>query len=241
MPKLKLLLILNSSSNEFCEYYPKETNQEFLEESKNLVCFYKNTLSRGIIHTKKYKYYYITLLPQKQDIETINEDHCFIVFICTPDFSEEIINKIFTTMLSQFNEQSYVNYKLSTEMRHLIIKMFLSYENGVNVDTLSEPRMVEDLNSFNSDFFSNRTEFTLDFNKESSNRVICHGFSDLYDENFFSEKKNKICGIKDKNVINKILVWKKAKLIFGIILVSLSAITFGVFPFLSRLINSINN
>lgn len=237
MPSLKLLLILNSSSNEFCEYYPRETNQEFLEESKNLVCFYKNTLSRGIIQTKKYKYYYITLLPQKHDANAINEDHCFIVFICTPDFSEEIINKIFNTILCQFNEQSYVNYKLSTEMRHLIIKLFLSYENGVNADTLSEHRMVEDLNSFNSDFFSNKAEFTLDFNKESSSKVICHGFSDLDDENFFSEKKSKICGIKDKNLIQKILVWKKAKLIFAIIFVSLSILTLGIIPFLSSIID----
>ena len=232
MPSLKLLLILNSSSNEFCEFYPREANQEFLEESKNLVCFYKNTLSQGVIQTKKYKYYYLTLLPQKQDVNAINEDHCFLVFICTPDFSEEIINKIFTTILSQFTNQSYVNYTLSTEMRHLIIKLFLSFEKGVNVDILSEPRMTEDLNTFNSDFFSNRTEFTLDFNKESSNRVICHGFSDVDDENFFSERKNQICGIKDKNEIKKILIWKKAKLIFVIIFISLSLITLGIIPLL---------
>ena len=83
MQNLKLILILNTSSNEVCEYYPRNTSLEFLDETKTLMSSFKGGFTQGSDQTKEKIYYYYTFLPKKNDLITENDDHCFIVLVTT--------------------------------------------------------------------------------------------------------------------------------------------------------------
>lgn len=232
MQNLKLVLILNTSSNEVCEYYPRNTSLEFLDETKTLMSSFKgSSFTQGSVQTKENIYYYYTFIPKKNDLIKENDDHCFIVLVTSIGYDEKLIKKFYSTLRSQLNETSYSNYKLSKEARHLIIKLFLSYQkdniNDIN-NTLSEP--TEDFNSFNSNYIQNKDEQTVDYNKESTNKIM--GYSTLDDENIFSEK-NKYA-IKDKNEIAKILCWRKAKIVFTLIFVTLVIASFISIPILFK-------
>ena len=149
---------------------------------------------------------------------------------------EKLIKKFYSTLKSQLNETSYSNYKLSKEARHLIIKLFLSYQkdniNDIN-NTLSEIEPTEDFNSFNYNYLSNKDEQTVDYNKESTNKI--KGYSTLDDEHIFSDKNT--YGIKDKNEIAKILYWKKAKIVLTLIFVTLVIVSFISIPILFKRIS----
>ena len=58
MQNLKLILILNTSSNEVCEYYPRNTSLEFLDETKTLMSSFKGGFTQGSVQTKENIYYY---------------------------------------------------------------------------------------------------------------------------------------------------------------------------------------
>ena len=236
MQNLKLILILNTSSNEVCEYYPRNTSLEFLDETKTLMSSFKGGFTQGSVQTKENIYYYYTFLPKKNDLITENDDHCFIVLVTSIGYDEKLIKKFYSTLKSQLNETSYSNYKLSKEARHLLIKLFLSYQkdniNDIN-NTLSEIEPTEDFNSFNYNYLSNKDEQTVDYNKESTNKI--KGYSTLDDEHIFSDKNP--YGIKDKNEIAKILYWRKAKIVLTLIFVTLVIVSFISIPILFKRIS----
>lgn len=232
MQNLKLVLVLNTSSNEVCEYYPRNTSLEFLDETKTLMSSFKgSSFTQGSVQTKENIYYYYTLIPKKNDLIKENDDYCFIVLVTSIGYDEKLIKKFYSTLKNQLNETSYSNYKLSKEARHLIIKMFLSYQKD-NINDINNPLIepTEDFNSFNSNYIQNKDEQTMDYNKESTDKII--GYSTLDDENIFSEK-NKYA-IKDKNEIAKILCWRKAKTVLTLIFVTLVIASFISIPILFK-------
>ena len=232
MQNLKLVLVLNTSSNEVCEYYPRNTSLEFLDETKTLMSSFKgSSFTQGSVQTKENIYYYYTFIPKKNDLIKENDDHCFIVLVTSIGYDEKLIKKFYSTLKNQLNETSYSNYKLSKEARHLIIKMFLSYQKD-NINDINNPLIepTEDFNSFNSNYIQNKDEQTMDYNKESTNKIM--GYSTLDDENIFSEK-NKYA-IKDKNEISKILCWRKAKIVLTLIFVTLVIASFISIPILFK-------
>ena len=120
MQNLKLILILNTSSNEVCEYYPRNTSLEFLDETKTLMSSFKGGFTQGSVQTKENIYYYYTFLPKKNDLITENDDHCFIVLVTSIGYDEKLIKKFYSTLKSQLNETAKITEQLQRQFYFLL-------------------------------------------------------------------------------------------------------------------------
>ena len=222
MKSLKLLLVISTSNDSLCDYYPRDIPSELLNEvysaSQSLKC---GRLS-GIIETKMLKFSYRHFVPDNNTKEHL------VLFLCSDkNYKDSLIEKFFNEAILKISSNLITDdfLKLNSEGKLSLAKLFVSYKRCDNND---EPNLVENWSSINLDMGSKREFSTFEIQPGKRKKsIFVRGFSITVDDSLIGEEKKeveeeeeyKIDAKQEKNYeINKYI---KMKYIYLIILVFL--------------------
>ena len=225
MSKMKMLMFVNTTSENLCEFLPSDSPQKLINELHDVSNSLKNIPSQGSIQTTQNKFVYRQFNPGKNYAKSKDED-VLVLFVCTDiKYKDTLISKFFDEAFKSLSLKSYANFKLVPEAKTKIAKIFYKYqiENNINKEIL-------DLEKFNLDFgtLSEFTSLNID-TKKANNSVSIYGLMESIDEKD-SKRSHKGKGeIRVPIEITKIRKWRNLKCIFLFINLILIVVTILLF------------
>ena len=225
MSKMKMLMLVNTTSENLCEFLPSDSPQKLINELHDVSNSLKNIPSQGSIQTTQNKFVYRQFNPGKNYAKSKDED-VLVLFVCTDiKYKDTLISKFFDEAFKSLSLKSYANFKLVPEAKTKIAKIFYKYqiENNINKEIL-------DLEKFNLDFgtLSEFTSLNID-TKKANNSVSIYGLMESIDEKD-SKRSHKGKGeIRVPIEITKIRKWRNLKCIFLFINLILIVVTILLF------------
>ena len=222
MSKMKMLMIVNSSNDNICEYLPNDSPQDLMNELKDLTNSLKNIPSQGITETIKNKFAYRQYSPNK--IFSKDEDKCVIFICCDLAFKDSIINKFFDEIQKNFSNNSYKNFKLNPETKKIIAKTFYKYSDSNNIN-----KEITDWKKYNLEFATVREYTSLDIDtKKTTQSLSIYGIIDSMDEKDISKVNKGTNGsIRVPIEVSKLRKWKILKCFF--LFINIILITLAIF------------
>lgn len=225
MSKMKMLMFVNTTSENLCEFLPSDSPQKLINELHDVSNSLKNIPSQGSIQTTQNKFVYRQFNPGKNYAKSKDED-ILVLFVCTDiKYKDTLISKFFDEAFKSLSLKSYANFKLVPEAKTKIAKIFYKYQNENNIN-----KEILDLEKFNLDF-GTLSEFTsLDIDtKKNNNSVSIYGLMESMDEKD-SKRSHKGKGeIRVPIEITKIRKWRNLKCIFLFINLILIIVTILLF------------
>ena len=225
MSKMKMLMFVNTTSENLCEFLPSDSPQKLINELHDVSNSLKNIPSQGSIQTTQNKFVYRQFNPGKNYAKSKDED-ILVLFVCTDiKYKDTLISKFFDEAFKSLSLKSYANFKLVPEAKTKIAKIFYKYQNENNTN-----KEILDLEKFNLDF-GTLSEFTsLDIDtKKTNNSVSIYGLMESMDEKD-SKRSHKGKGeIRVPIEITKIRKWRNLKCIFLFINLILIIVTILLF------------
>jgi hypothetical protein len=217
MPSLNLIIALSATSDNFCDYYPKEAPIDLVERAKEIAFYYKSIPSTGTIISKQKKYYYMSFTElNKQDD---NKERLFVMIVGDINYSDNMFESLHMYLKTELQNDFYINSKLSGQTKQIITTAFKKFEY-TNIG--EEHKMKRDDSSQNNngsmEMVSKKDIVSFDTEKENSNMTEVQGVSIITNHN--EPKKEPQSQIKEKIDIDKekeIHIWKKTKFIYMII------------------------
>lgn len=234
MPKLKLMMIVNTASEAICEYFPSNSPIELVNEMKEVSNGMKNIIFKGKIETKVNKFSYQQYMVDKDYNSSNNqEDDKLVIFLCSEkDYKDNELDKIMDEMVSCINPQSYESSKVENATKNNLAKIFIKYKD------FQKLKQNNDYSSENLEFASMKEFASLGINSNKENKeggsYSFPGVSDTLDENDL-KKSLKGSDLRSPNEINNIKKWRKLKCIYLIItLLLLIAVGFSFYFILDK-------
>jgi len=228
MSKMKLIMFVNTSNENLCEFLPNNSPQKLVNELHDVSNTLKNIPSQGCIQTTQNKYFYKQYNPEK-NIKSKEED-MLVLFVCTDiKYKDNLVSKFFDEAFNSLSLKSYQNFKLVPEAKTKIAKIFYKYQNQDNINN-----EILDVEKFSLDF-GTISEFTsLDIDtKKTSNSVSIYGLMESMDEKDSKREKQGPNGeIRVPIEITKIRKWRNLKCIFLFINIAMIIITILLFYYL---------
>ena len=228
MSKMKLIMFVNTSNENLCEFLPNDSPQKLVNELHDVTNTLKNIPSQGCIQTTQNKYFYKQYNPGK-NIKSKEED-MLVLFVCTDiKYKDNLVSKFFDEAFNSLSLKSYQNFKLVPEAKTKIAKIFYKYQNQDNINN-----EILDVEKFNLDF-GTISEFTsLDIDtKKTNNSVSIYGLMESMDEKDSKREKQGPNGeIRVPIEITKIRKWRNLKCIFLFINIAMIIITILLFHYL---------
>ena len=225
MSKMKMLMFVNTTSENLCEFLPSDSPQKLINELHDVSNSLKNIPSQGSIQTTQNKFVYRQFNPGEKNVKSKDED-ILVLFVCTDiKYKDTLISKFFDEAFKSLSLKSYSNFKLVPEAKTKIAKIFYKYQNENNIN-----KEILDLEKFNLDF-GTLSEFTsLDIDtKKNNNSVSIYGLMESMDEKD-SKRSHKGKGeIRVPIEITKIRKWRNLKCIFLFINLILIIVTILLF------------
>ena len=225
MSKMKMLMFVNTTSENLCEFLPSDSPQKLINELHDVSNSLKNIPSQGSIQTTQNKFVYRQFNPGEKNVKSKDED-ILVLFVCTDiKYKDTLISKFFDEAFKSLSLKSYANFKLVPEAKTKIAKIFYKYQNENNIN-----KEILDLEKFNLDF-GTLSEFTsLDIDtKKNNNSVSIYGLMESMDEKD-SKRSHKGKGeIRVPIEITKIRKWRNLKCIFLFINLILIIVTILLF------------
>ena len=225
MSKMKMLMFVNTTSENLCEFLPSDSPQKLINELHDVSNSLKNIPSQGSIQTTQNKFVYRQFNPGEKNVKSKDED-ILVLFVCTDiKYKDTLISKFFDEAFKSLSLKSYANFKLVPEAKTKIAKIFYKYQNENNIN-----KEILDLEKFNLDF-GTLSEFTsLDIDtKKTNNSVSIYGLMESMDEKD-SKRSHKGKGeIRVPIEITKIRKWRNLKCIFLFINLILIIVTILLF------------
>jgi hypothetical protein len=228
MPQLKILMIVSSSKNNRCQYFPQDASQELINEIGEVSNRMKIVLFKGIIETNINKFTYQHFISQEINME--NEEveipeHPVICICSDKSYPDNKLEKIFKEINEKINESGQKDTKISNELKKIIGNIFIKYQDSNNIKEINNKEIefgvIEEFIGFDNQsvsgisYFSSDTLSTNDPKKRSRLRNI--------------EKKK-------REEIENIKSWKKIKIIYLFISIILLMVTIcSIFGFRDEL------
>lgn len=226
MSKMKMLMIVNTTNENLCEFLPNNSPQKLLSELHDVANNLKNIPSQGCIQTTANKFFYRQFNPgNKSNIQ--KEEDQLVFFVCTDlKYKDNYVYKFFDEVFNSLTSKSYSNYKLNPDAKSKISKTFCKYQDSNNINT-----EIMDLEKHNLEF-GVLSEFTsLDIDTKRTNQsVSIYGLMDSMDEKD-AKKVNKGPNgeIRVPVEVTKLKKWKTLKCVFlfiNIIMIILTVLLF---------------
>ena len=228
MSKMKLIMFVNTSNENLCEFLPHDSPQKLVNELHDITNSLKNIPSQGCIQTTQNKFFYRQFNPGKS-LKSKEED-ILVLFVCTDiKYKDNLVSKFFDEAFNSLSLKSYSNFKLVPEAKINIAKIFYKYKNQDNIN-----KEILDLEKFNLDF-GTISEFTsLDIDsKKTNNSVSIYGLMESIDEKDSKREKLGQNGeIRVPIEITKIRKWRNLKCIFLFIKIVMIIIAVLLFYYL---------
>ena len=205
---LKIMMIVSSSINSRCQYFPIDSTQELINEIAEVSQRMKTNLYKGIIETNRNKFTYQHYIPKdlKEDAENIDNQDYPVIFICSDKlYKDNKIEKIFKEIFEYLNGINQKDSVLTNETKTKIARIFLKYKNMNNI--------IE--NDTNEIEFGVIEEFT-GFDLKSGNTISSNfEISDTMNLND-AKKRSRLRNMEKKRreEIENIKRWKKIKCIY---------------------------
>ena len=209
MSKMKMMMIVNSSNDNICEYLPNDSPQDLMNELKDLSNSLKNIPSQGSTETIKNKFVYRQYSPNKNFSK--DEDKLVIFICCDLSYKDNIITKFFNEIQENFSNNSYKSFKLNPETKKIIAKTFYKYQDSKNIN-----KEITDWKNYNLDFAIAREYTSLDIDiKKTTRSLSIYGIIDSMDEKDISKiNKGTNGSIRVPIEVSKIKKWKTLKCFF---------------------------
>ena len=205
---LKIMMIVSSSINSRCQYFPIDSTQELINEIAEVSQRMKTNLYKGIIETNRNKFTYQHYIPKdlKEDTENIDNQDYPVIFICSDKlYKDNKIEKIFKEIFEYLNGINQKDSVLTNETKTKIARIFLKYKNMNNI--------IE--NDTNEIEFGVIEEFT-GFDLKSGNTISSNfEISDTMNLND-AKKRSRLRNMEKKRreEIENVKTWKKIKCIY---------------------------
>ena len=225
MSKMKMIMLVNSSYENLCEFLPNDSPPKLISELHDVAISLKNIPSQGCIHTTQNKFVYKQYNPSRKNTRSKEED-VLVIFVCTDlKYKDNLISKFFNEVFNSLSLNSYSNYKLDPEVKKKIGNIFYKYqdENNINKENINLEKDIE---------FGNINEHTsLDIdNKKRNNSISIYGLIESLDEKDTKTLRKGTNGeIRVPLEISKVRKWKTLKCIFLLVNIILIALTIFLF------------
>ena len=229
MSKIKVIMLVNTTNENFCEFLPSNSPQKLVSELHDVTISLKNIPSQGCIQTTQNKFFYRQYNPSRKILKSKEED-ALVLFACTDlKYKDNLVYKFFDEVFNSLSAKSYSNFKLNPETKSNIAKIFYKYQEESNIN-----KEILDLEK-NNLIFGTLSEFTsLDIEtKKTNNSVSIYGLIESIDEKDARTLNKGANGeIRVPLEITKVKKWKMLKcilLFINIILIVLTIILFYYF------------
>ena len=206
---LKILMIVSSSNNSRCQYFPIDSPQDLINEIAEVSHRMKINLYKGIIETNRNKFTYQHYIPKdliNEDDENIENQEHPVIFICSEKlYKDNKLEKVFKEIFEYLNEINQKDSALSNDAKTKIAKIFLKYKNMNNIKE----------NDTNETEFGVIEEF-IGFDIKSGTSTISNiEVSDTMNLND-AKKRSRLRNMEKKRreEIENIKRWKKIKCIY---------------------------
>ena len=209
MSKMKMMMIVNSSNDNLCEYLPNDSPQDLMNEIKDIANSLKNIPSQGSTQTTKNKFSYRQYSPNKNFAK--EEDKLVIFICCDLSYKDNIITKFFDEIQKNFSNNSYKSFKLAPETKKIIAKIFYKYQDSNNIN-----REITDWKNYNLEYATVREYTSLDIDtKKTTQSLSIYGIIDSMDEKDISKVNKGTNGsIRVPIEVSRIKKWKTLKCFF---------------------------
>ena len=229
MSKIKVIMLVNTTNENFCEFLPSNSPQKLVSELHDVTISLKNIPSQGCIQTTQNKFFYRQYNPSRKILKSKEED-TLVLFACTDlKYKDNLVYKFFDEVFNSLSAKSYSNFKLNPETKSNIAKIFYKYQEESNIN-----KEILDLEK-NNLIFGTLSEFTsLDIEtKKTNNSVSIYGLIESIDEKDARILNKGANGeVRVPLEITKVKKWKMLKcilLFINIILIVLTIILFYYF------------
>lgn len=203
MSKMKMMMIVNSSNENICEYYPSDSPNNLVNELRDVTNGFKNILGKGNIETATNKFNYM------QHNKNNDDDKLVIFICCEKHYKDTIIDKFFNKAIEILDKSNYDHYKINDNTKVDLAKLFLMYQDSNDVKDNNT-----NLDTNNFDFGSIKEFTSLDLNTKHRESLI-YGLSETIDEKELKKINKSLMREKNHSAEKeKILQWKKLKCIY---------------------------
>ena len=228
MSKMKLIMFVNTSNENLCEFLPNDSPQKLVNELHDVTNTLKNIPSQGCIQTTQNKYFYKQYNPGKS-LKPKEED-MLVLFVCTDiKYKDNLVFKFFDEAFNTLSLKSYQNFKLVPEAKTKIAKIFYKYQNQ---DKINNNNFDAEKNNLDFGTISEFTSLDID-TKKTNNSVSIYGLMESMDEKDSKREKQGPNGeIRVPIEITKIRKWRNLKCIFLFINIAMIIITILLFYYL---------
>ena len=226
MSTLKMMMIVNTSNENICEYLPNDSPQKLINEIQDVANSLKNIPSQGSIETTQNKFCYRQYNPHGAKIST-DEDKLVIFICCDINYQDKYISKFFDDAMNSLFPNGYQNYKLNLEAKKKIAKIFYKYQDSKNIG-----KEIKNWNEYNLEYGTLRELTTFDINtKRTSQSISIYGLMDSIDEKDITKGNKGTNGeIRIPIGVSRAKKWKYLKCIF--LFINLILIVLAIFFFL---------
>jgi len=206
---MKMMMLVNSSNDNLCEYLPNYSPQNLINEVHDLANSIKNIPSQGSIETSKNKFIYRQYNPTKKISK--EEDKLVIFICCDLNYKDDIINKFIYKVFELINTNNYKNYKLNSGTKKSIAKLFYKYQYENSIDT-----EIKDWKDYSLEFGTLREITNFDIDTRKTNQSISiYGILDSMDEKDVTKFSKGTNGeIRIPIEASRIKKWKNLKCVF---------------------------
>ena len=206
---MKMMMIVNSSNDNLCEYLPNDSPQDLMNELKDIANSLKNIPSQGSTQTTKNKFSYRQYSPNKNFAK--EEDKLVIFICCDLSYKDNIITKFFDEIQKNFSNNSYKSFKLAPETKKIIAKIFYKYQDSNNIN-----KEITDWKNYNLEYATVREYTSLDIDtKKTTQSLSIYGIIDSMDEKDISKVNKGTNGsIRVPIEVSRIKKWKTLKCFF---------------------------
>jgi len=206
---MKLMMLVNSSNDNMCEYLPNDSPQKLINEAHDLTNSVKNIPSQGCIETSQNKFIYRQYNPTKKISK--EEDKLVIFICCDLNYKDNIVNKFFDKVFESLTINSYQNYKLNSGTKKNIAKLFYKYQyiNSIDIE-------IKNWKDYSLEFGTLReiTNFDID-TKRTNQSISIYGILDSIDEKDMTKYNKGTNGeIRIPIEASRIKKWKNLKCVF---------------------------
>ena len=229
MPQLKILMIVSSSKNTRCQYFPPDASQELINEIGEVSNRMKIVLFKGIIETNINKFTYQHYISQEINMENEDEEipeHPVICICSDKSYPDNKLEKIFKEINEKINESGQKDTKISNELKKIIGNIFIKYQDSNNIKEINNKEIE----------FGVIEEF-IGFDNQSISGCSYFDSSDTLNTND-PKKRSRLRNIekKKREEIENIIRWKKIKVIYLFISIILLMVTIcSIFGFRDEL------
>ena len=206
---MKLMMLVNSSNDNMCEYLPNDSPQKLINEVHDLTNSVKNIPSQGCIETSQNKFIYRQYNPTKKISK--EEDKLVIFICCDLNYKDNVINKFFDKIFELLTINNYQNYKLNSVTKTNIAKLFYKYQyiNSIDIE-------IKNWKDYSLEFGTLReiTNFDID-TKKTNQSISIYGILDSIDEKEMTKYNIGTNGeIRIPIEASRIKKWKNLKCVF---------------------------